>query len=134
MSREIVIITLMLLVATIYIATIIFLPSLAKDVLEIVKYVVIAVISFYLGYAFRERNSYVSNPMRCNNEFKKKMVEIARIGYIAVGFGVALIIQHVVQYGVDLSLISHEWIGLYILVVGMLMIGLAKKYLNQLKY
>lgn len=127
MSRDLVIITLMLLVALMYIVTIIFQPSLAKDVLEIVKYVVIAVISFYLGYAFREKNSYVSNP----SVFKEKAIELNRIGYIAVGFGVALILQHVICFGVDLNLISHEWVGLYITIVGLILIGLTQKYLPR---
>jgi len=130
MSRETVIVILLCIVALMYVATIIYQPSLAKDMLEIFKYVVIAVISFYLGYAIKEKSNYMSNPSKFENVFKKRAVEFNRIGYVAVGFGVALILQHIICFGVDFSLISHEWVGIYLTIAGLFLIGLTEKYVG----
>jgi len=120
--RELIILALLLIVFGMYLATLVFAPSYAKDLLEIFKYVVVAVVAYYLGYTTRE----VTGPKRRTNSAGGLTNEqVRRLGYIAVGFGIALIIQHVVLYGVDLTLLSHEWVGLMVLIGGLLMIGLA---------
>jgi len=119
MSRETVILILLLIVALIHVATMVLAPQYIKDTLEILKYVVIAIVAYYLGYSQRELKHVKANP----DIFKEKKVEIRRLGYIFVGFGIGLIIEHVVCHGVDLTLISHEWVGLFVLIAGLLMIG-----------
>ncbi|RLJ03203.1 MAG: hypothetical protein DRP11_01420 [Candidatus Aenigmatarchaeota archaeon] len=98
---------------------------------ELITIVVMAVVSYWLGYSQRRVTIIKSKP-----NFDKQYAHVTkeyvkRLGYMAIGFGIALIVQHAVLFGIDLSfselLLGHEWIGLYCLVTGMVMIGLAKR-------
>ena len=103
----------------------------AKPIGELLTIVVIAMVSYWLGYAKRESTVLKSNPKYAAQMLHISKSYIKRLGYIAVGFGIALILQHVVCSGIDLELtellLGHEWIGLYCLIAGMIMIGMSKK-------
>jgi len=94
---------------------------------ELLTVVTIAIVSYYLGYTQRQRRG-CSRGLVSFEDMKKTA---KRLGYIACGFGIALIIQHLVLWGIDLEitelLLGHEWIGLYCLVIGMFLVGLGKK-------
>lgn len=103
----------------------------SRRVGELLTIVVISLCTYYLGYSrkFQERCSK-------NKEFKAKYEHItkktiSRLAYIFLGIGIALIIQHVVLFGVDLEfkelLLGHEWIGLYIIILAMYLLGISKK-------
>ncbi len=136
-SRESVVLLTLAVVALMYVATVFALPHLANDVLELAKYVVIAIVAYYLGYARRE----VSATRRASADpsvieaIRERLAdlrtELSRIGYIMIGFGTALILHHVVTQGVDLTILSHEWIGILALIAGMLFIGWSQHMMHM---
>ena len=90
---------------------------------ELLTVVTIAIVSYYLGYTQRQRRG-CSRGLVSFEDVKKTA---KRLGYIACGFGIGLILQHLVLYGIDLKitelLLGHEWIGLYCLIIGMILVG-----------
>jgi len=128
-ARDIIAIILFLGVLLAYIFALIYQSPTSKDLAQLLTIVVVAIVSYYLGYSRR----IISNIKITSSPTSRHLTRsyIMRLGYIAIGFGIALILQHVVCYGINLEpselLLGHEWIGLYALVAGMLMIGWAKK-------
>jgi len=115
-----------------YIVTLIYRPEYAPKMAELLSIVVVAIVSFYLGYS----KGVVESTQTTTQSIAQQVAHITkpylrRLGYIAIGFGIALILQHVVCHGVDLELpellVGHEFIGLYCLIAGMVMVGLTKK-------
>ena len=93
--------------------------EVTKSILELIKYVTVAVISFYFG-----RYS-----LTLKVTLRKNIANIlARIGYIAIGAGLALVLHHVILYGCDWTILSHEWGGILLLTIGCLMVAYAKKH------
>jgi len=94
---------------------------------ELLTVTTIAIVSYYLGYTQRQRRGCKSGLV----SFEDVKKTAKRLGYLACGFGIALIIQHLVLWGIDLEitelLLGHEWIGLYCLFIGMILVGLGKK-------
>jgi len=109
----------------------------AQALKELLTIVTVAIVSYYLGYSVKQRNA-VKNCSLPSNIAHLTTNYIKRLGYIAIGFGVALIIEHVVTSGVDLTpvtelLLGHEWIGLYCLIAGMVAVGLSKSMCKELR-
>jgi len=128
-SRDIVVLSIMamLLVGYVYCATM-GLSDAAHRLGELLTIIVVAAASYYLGYSKQQHNSASKNPATIQHFVPK---QVSRLGYWFVGFGMALILQHIICHGIDLIpselLLGHEWIGLYCIVAGMIMIGYAKK-------
>lgn len=97
MTREQIIVILLLIVTLIHVVTIIVQPQYAKDTIEIVKYVVIAIISFYLGYSFkREEYGKYCNMEKIEHlkivksyKYNKMLIIFTCIGY-AIAFGIVM--------------------------------------------
>jgi len=90
-------------------------PS-ANLVGELLKYVTIAIVSYFFGKSRKIEALHLKKPY------------LIRTGLMGIGFGVALIISHVALFGVDLlDPFGHEWIGLYVLITSMIALGLAKR-------
>jgi len=108
----------------------------AQALKELLTIVTVAIVSYYLGYTVKQRNA-VKNCSLPSNIAHLTSTYVRRLGYIAIGFGIALIIEHVVTCGVDLTpvtelLTGHEWIGLYCLIVGMIAVGISKSMSRKL--
>lgn len=95
---------------------------------RVLTVVAITVATYYLGYSKCLHTLTRLNPTVIKHWVPKY---IKRLGYIVLGFGIALIVQHVVLYGVDLDptelILGHEFWGLYCVIVGMVLIGLSNK-------
>lgn len=105
----------------------------AKRVGELLSLLVIALISYYLGYSKREAEYIVKRVYGMNfAHYRKKYVD--RFSLILLGIGIGLAIQHLVCHGVDLELsellLGHEWIGLLCIIVAYICQGLVKKAYN----
>jgi len=98
---------------------------------------VTAITSYYLAQhykASREAYREASNPhrlLKIMNIAHLNYNELARICYIILGIGIALLLQHAVCYMIDLELsellFGHEWIGLYLIIISMIGLGILKK-------
>ena len=83
--------------------------------------------SYYLGTLSKKEEKCQCNIIPRTKMDIEHLKYLRNIGLIMLGFGIALIIQHVVLYGVDFSLISHEWIGLYTVIASLVILGFVKK-------
>jgi len=107
----------------------------ARDLAQLLTLVTVAVVSYYLGYSVREKKqvtTQLTNKSINVNIAHARISYLRRLGYISIGFGIALILHHVVCYGVDITplselLLGHEWIGLYAIIIGMVIIGMTQK-------
>ncbi|RLC73736.1 MAG: hypothetical protein DRI26_00160 [Chloroflexi bacterium] len=120
----------MLLIAYIFL-TVQGYESAARPLGELISITVIAIVSYYLGWSRRQYLHALSDDNFARNCGHLCVRYIARLGYIVLGFGLGLLIEHAVTAGIDLSLrellLGHEWIGLYCIVIGMVLIGYAKR-------
>jgi len=109
----------------------------ARPLGELITIVVTAIVTYYLGWSQRQMSSVKSSSKLAHEYGHITKQNIARLGYVAIGFGIALILEHIICYGIDLELtellVGHEWIGLYAIAVGMVLIGYAKKLGYYLK-
>lgn len=86
---------------------------------DLLKYVTTAIIAcHYFKYAVLAIKS-----KHISKEY------LFRSGLMGIGFGIALIVSHVVLFGIDPiweDPLGHEWLGLYILIASMIAMGYAK--------
>ena len=125
--REIVIIILLCVTCLAYTLTVVYVPKLSKDALEILKYIAIAIVSYYLGTLSKKEEKCQCNIIPRTVIDIEHLKYLRNIGLIMLGFGIALVVQHVVLYGVDFSFISHEWVGLYVIIASLVILGFVKK-------
>ena len=125
--REIVIIILLCVTCLTYTLTVVYVPKLSKDALEILKYIAIAIVSYYLGTLSKKEEKCQCNIIPRAKIDIEHLKYLRNIGLIMLGFGIALVVQHVVLYGVDFSFISHEWVGLYVIIASLVILGFVKK-------
>jgi len=136
-SRDLIAIVTLALLLISYTVLAVFEPTgePTKRLGELLSIVVIAIVTYYLGYSRRIHYEAKSNPTTIGHWVPHY---VKRLGYILLGFGIALIIQHVVCYGVDLEptelLLGHEFLGTYCVIVAMILIGLSKKTETLVKY
>ena len=86
---------------------------------DLLKYVTIAIISYYFG----KSSGAKPHALHVSKEY------LFRGGLIGIGFGIALIVSHAVLFGIDpiwKDPLGHEWIGVYILIASMIVMGYAK--------
>jgi len=137
-SRDIVAIVVFISLLTSYVTcSALGLTEPAHSLKELLTIVTVAIVSYYLGYSVKQRNA-VKNCSLPSNIAHLTSTYVRRLGYIAIGFGTALIIEHVVTSGVDLTpitelLTGHEWVGLYCLIAGMVAVGLSKSMCKELR-
>ena len=128
-SRDVVVLAIMAMLLCGYVyCSAAGLSDAAHRLGELLTIIVVAAASYYLGYSKQQHCSASRNPGAIQHFVPK---QVSRLGYWFVGFGMALILQHIICHGIDLIpselLLGHEWIGLYCVIVGMIMIGYAKK-------
>ncbi|RLE54382.1 MAG: hypothetical protein DRJ40_11105 [Thermoprotei archaeon] len=135
-SRDIIAIIVFLGLLIAYIAVaLLYGTEEARDLGQLLTLVTVAIVSYYLGYTYREKKqvtTQLTNKSINVNIAHARISYLRRLGYISIGFGIALILQHVVCYGVDITplselLLGHEWIGLYAIIIGMVIIGMTQK-------
>ena len=102
----------------------------AQRIGELLSIVVIALVTYYLGYSQRQRRE-LQNPRFREKYGHITKKNISRLGFFFLGVGVALLVSHAVLFGIDLELkellLGHEWIGLFVIIISMYMIGISKK-------
>jgi len=123
-SREIIVITLYIVLSVSYvILSVTGHEENAKTLGQLLTVLTVAVASYYLGYTRQKKTELVSFHL------EKKYVK--KLGYVLFGFGIGLLLQHIICHGIDLTpatelLVGHEWIGLYSIIASMLLIWWSK--------
>jgi len=96
----------------------------AQRVGELLTIVVVAIVSYYLGWGKRQQSSFMSN-----KEYVQKYGHVTRkslynLAYFMWGVGIALFVQHIIIHGFDFELsevlLGHEYIGLYCIIAGII--------------
>lgn len=94
---------------------------------ELLKIVIVAIVSFeggyYSGLRVMLQAKYLVAPQHIRRTYLK------RLGYIALGFGMALLLEHVVVYGrIDWGdYTGHEYIGLFMIIIGFISLLVSSK-------
>jgi len=94
--------------------------SEAKRIGELLSLVVVAIVSYYLGWGKRQYSSTI-NSKKFGHVTKKYLYNLA---YFMWGVGIALFVQHIICSGFDFEpselLLGHEYIGLYCIIAGII--------------
>ena len=94
----------------------------AKQIGELLSLVVIAVVSYYLGYGKRHITTISNNKLSIKKFGHVTRKILYNLAYFMWGVGVALFVQHIIVHGFDFEpselLLGHEYIGLYCIIAG----------------
>ena len=95
---------------------------------ELLKIVVVAIVSFEGGYYAGSRAMLRMRPLVKPEHITRQYLK--RLGFIAIGFGMALLLEHIVVYGrVDWAdFTGHEYIGLYMIIAGFIALLVSSKH------
>lgn len=109
----------------------------AQRIGELLTITVVAIISYYLGWARRHVKTLQSSEEHMSKYGHVTKARLYRLAYILWGFGIGLLLEHIVTSGWDFELeellLGHEYIALYSIIGGIVLFYWAKSIQTQLK-
>jgi len=96
----------------------------ARRIGELLSIVVIAVVSYYLGYGKRQLSNTISSKQYLAKYGHVTKESLYRLSYFMWGVAIALFVQHIICHGFDFELseilLGHEYIAIYCLIAGII--------------
>ena len=109
----------------------------ARRIGELLSLVVVAIVSYYLGWGKRQYSSAISSKNYAQKFGHVTKQYLYNLAYFMWGVGVALFVQHIICSGFDFELTEilcgHEYIALYCIIAGIICYYWQKKLCVKLK-